>query len=66
MKEKPEQDRVKTTIRLPRDVWRSLQHYAIDTETSAESIVELALRDYLAHFGVEVKNQMLRGKGRKS
>jgi hypothetical protein len=39
-----------------------LHFYAVETETSAEHVVELALRDFLAHFGVQVKNDILRGK----
>jgi hypothetical protein len=51
---RPSPDTVKTTIRIRRDLWNAVMHRSIDENRSLQSIVELALEDYLK-----------RGEGRK-
>jgi hypothetical protein len=51
---KQEGDRVKTTIRVRRDLWNAVMHRSIDEDRSVQAIVELALEEYLK-----------RGEGRK-
>jgi hypothetical protein len=49
MKAKPEV--VKTTIRVPKQIWQRVQHLAIDNEVSAERVVVEALNAYLRAKG---------------
>jgi hypothetical protein len=42
---------VKTTLRLPEDVWREARVRALDEHLSFQDIVERALRDYLKSTG---------------
>jgi hypothetical protein len=46
---KPEGNRVKTTIRVRRDLWNAVMHRSIDEDRSVQAIVELALEEYLKH-----------------
>lgn len=47
---KPKLEIIKTTVRLPKSVWRAVQHIAIDEDVSAESIVVRALGEYIKTF----------------
>jgi predicted transcriptional regulator len=49
MKAKPEV--IKTTIRVPKQMWQRVQHLAIDNEVSAERVVVEALTAYLRAKG---------------
>lgn len=42
---------IKTTIRVPKQLWQRVQHHAIDESVSAESIVVKALESYLKKGG---------------
>ena len=37
----------RATLRLPSDLWKRAQHYAIDKDISASELVKLALEAYL-------------------
>lgn len=48
MTPKPDKDEIiKTTIRVPRELWNAVQHRAIDEGTSAQDIINRALAGYL-------------------
>lgn len=47
----PKPEIIKTTIRVPKPLWQSVQHLAIDDGVSAESIVAKALVEYLKKGG---------------
>lgn len=38
---------VKTTIRLPRDLWREARIQALDEQTNFQAVLTKALKDYL-------------------
>lgn len=38
---------VKTTIRIKRDLWKKIMHRSIDEDRSLQTILELALEQYL-------------------
>jgi predicted DNA-binding ribbon-helix-helix protein len=40
-------ERIKTTIRVDKAIWKAVQHTAIREDLSAEQIVTYALLDYL-------------------
>lgn len=42
---------VKTTLRLPRDLWIETQHRAIDEQCAAQDVVRRALEQYLKRKG---------------
>ncbi len=44
-------DTVKTTIRVPRALWKALRIRAVEDETSAEALVVKALEAYLSKKG---------------
>ena len=37
----------RATLRLPADLWKRAQHYAIDHDITASELVKLALESYL-------------------
>ncbi len=45
--EPKEPEIVRTTIRVPRHLWEAILHHAIAERTSAQEIVNSALRAYL-------------------
>lgn len=51
---KPNDDTVKTTIRIRRALWKRVMHRSIDEDRSLQAILEIALEQYLK-----------RGEGRK-
>jgi hypothetical protein len=48
---KPKVDVVKTTIRVPRALWDTVRHQAIDLGISAETLVIKALGDFTKKGG---------------
>ena len=50
-KKKPEEDRVKTSISLPRELWRAAHIRALDEGTELQIIVARALEAYLKKGG---------------
>jgi predicted transcriptional regulator len=50
MKE-PKPEIIKTTIRVPKPIWQRVQHFAIDSDVTAERVVVEALKAYLRAKG---------------
>jgi metal-responsive CopG/Arc/MetJ family transcriptional regulator len=42
-----EEEIVKTSILIPRKLWREVKHYAIDKHLTLTEVIQTALREYL-------------------
>ena len=50
-KEKEKEEIIKTTIRLPRPLWKALRFRAVEEDTTGEALVIKALEAYLRKGG---------------
>jgi|BogFormECP12_OM2_1039638.scaffolds.fasta_scaffold53180_1 predicted HicB family RNase H-like nuclease len=52
--EKPAEEIIKTTLRLPRSLSDAVRHQAINEKCKLQELVERALRSYLKQKGVRL------------